>query len=1266
MKITLSGSYCFLPETRLLKIKWSGMLALLLLFFQVTPSQGHSPVAKEVKISLSLESATFRQVLREIERQSELHFFYAADLINNNEKVNVSLNGSLENILEALFAGKGIAWQIKGKQIVLDREKKSSQNITYIYNRLDRTPALPQVHSPAAYRPVSEIHFPEITVKGRVTDEKEEPLPGVSILIKGTQRGMITDTDGSFSIEVPDESTVLVFSFVGYLSQEVVIGNRTSLEVLMKVDEKSLEEVVVLGYGTAKRSTLTSSIAKLDSKVLETGLRSNPAQALAGTISGLRVSTTTGRPGSLPNIVLRGGTHFDGSGSPLILMDGQVRESLADINPEDIASIEVLKDASATAIYGARASNGVILVTSKRGKSGRSSISIQAKRGTSYLNMPYDFLNAEDYIKWSRKGVMQAIINGTLGTVASNSALSAVGPRGTGNLYKDANGNILDGNYDSRAVWSVMRLNDTNRELLSQPGWKTMKDAVPTNAAGNYDPNGSYADLIFKDFNYGDYGLHNTASVKEYNLGMNGGNDRGGYFANLGYYNEDGLSLKTFYKRLTFTLNGDYKIKSWLKSESNFQYNRANWRDQSLQNGEDNYWGRMLSAPPTMRGTNANGELILGRDASDGNPVINVDKYQRKNQTDRITFGQTFIVNFTNSLYARIGAIWMNDEAFHESFNRDFRAGLLSYSNPNTGWNRTRASSSSFGRTYRQTYNATLNYETSFLGKNNINAMAGFEYFDVYDYGLSASGSLAATDDFQDLALTLNSPTTQTRNTDSHHNRERIISQFGRILYDWDGKYLASFTVRRDGVSRLVDDNQYGVLPAASIGWLLHREDFMQSTGNWLSYLKLRASWGKNGNIGIGTSNAIGLYEVQGSYASTNTYNGVIGFLNTPANRGLRWEKTNTTEIGGDFGFLNNRLNISAAYYNRITSDKLAFVGLPNSSGFSQMRTNNGSMRNRGVELEASYKILQDQDIRWQVGANAAWNKNIVLKLPFNGNERNRQGGQQIYNPATGGLMWVGGLQEGMEWGEIFGFIPEGIIRDESDLQNYNKIDLGAGVAYYSTAAGRNMASQKLIAERNLNSPANWVTTQLGDVMWKDLDQNDTIDYRDMTSLGRSIPRWTGGINTTASWKNLQLFVRLDFALGHIQHDYMQSFALASTQGEFNATTLVKETWTPENPGAKYPRYVWADQNNGKNIFRPSNFFWVNSGYLAFREVSLGYSIPPLLLDRLKIENLTITATGQNLGYITNKLLKLPERTGSQNSAYVIPTQFVLGLKLIF
>ncbi|MBL7971597.1 MAG: carboxypeptidase-like regulatory domain-containing protein, partial [Prolixibacteraceae bacterium] len=470
------------------------------------------------------------------------------------------------------------------------------------------------------------------TVKGTVTDASDgSTLPGVTLAVKGTTVGTITDLDGNYTLIVPEGKDEILVSMVGYASVSQKIGNMSVINFALQTSVQAIDEVVVVGYGTQTRSKVTSSIAKVDMKLMETGMRSNPAQALAGTVSGLRVVTATGRPGAVPALVLRGGTNFDGTGSPLIIMDGQIRGSLSDINPEEIESMEVLKDASATAIYGARASNGVVLITSKKGKVGAATVTVKVKHGTNYLNTPYDFVDAENYIKWARLGAEQAIKNGTL--VAGN--VAGVGPRGTGNMYKDAAGNILDGNYDSRAIWSVMRLDGVNQELLSQPGWKQMKDVIKTAANGNYDPNGTYYDLIYRDFNYGDYGLNKTAQTQDYNISFTGGNERGKYFSNLGYYDEDGLSLETFYKRLNFAFNGDYKIKDWLTSESGIQFAMAKWKDQSLQNGETNYWARMLSAPPTMRGTNAKGELLLGRDASDGNPAFNVDKYFRGNQSDK-------------------------------------------------------------------------------------------------------------------------------------------------------------------------------------------------------------------------------------------------------------------------------------------------------------------------------------------------------------------------------------------------------------------------------------------------------------------------------------------------------------------------------------------------------------------------------------------------------------------------------------------------------
>lgn len=1103
------------------------------------------------------------------------------------------------------------------------------------------------------------VAFAQTTLEGRVIDESTQPVGGVTVTNRSLDVTTSTNDEGEFSINARI-GDVLLFTSVGYASDERTLSSLSRLTVVLLSEDQTLEEVVVMGYGTVKRTKVTASVSTLDNKVLETGMRSSPAQALAGTIPGLRVTTGSGRPGAMPGITLRGGTHFDGSGSPLIVVDGQIRGSLSDINPEEIESIDVQKDAAATAIYGARASNGVIIVTTKSGKAGTSSLDLKVNRGINYLNVPYDFLNAGDYIKWSRLGAAEAIKAGTL----ANTALGSPGPRGTGNAYFAADGvTPLDGNYVNEGRWSVMRLTDQNRFLLDQ-GWKTLRDVVPTNASGNYDPNGDYYDLIYQEFNYGDLAFNTPAPSQDYNLSFSGGNDRGSYYSNVGIYDEQGLSLETFYRRYNFATNADYKIKDWITSESRINFTRANWKDQSLTNGEANYWGRMLSAPPTLRDRSPiTGDWILGRDASDGNPLVNIDKYIRRNQTDKFTLNQALVVNFLPELSLRLNGILYYEEAHYEAFNRDFRTGFLSYTNPDAGWNRQRNSSASFGREIRQTYNAVLNYDKQF-GDHYVNALVGGEFYDSYYRSLGASGALAPTDDFMALGLTTNTSDNPTRGASSSHTNDRIISQFGRVNYDFADKYLASVTFRHDGISRLSAGNRWGLFPAASVGWIASREDFMQESAPWLNFLKLRASWGKNGNIGIGTNNAIGIYEVQGGYGVQGLYDQVRGFLfSQPILPALTWEKTTTTEVGADLGLLNNRLSLSAAYYNRITTDKLAYIVLPSSSGISQIRTNNGSMRNRGVELEASYRVIQKEDFSWTVGANAAYVRNKVLRLPYNGNELNRQGGTQVYDPSTGSLIWVEGLQEGMEWGDVYGFRMTGIIRNEEDLANYNVRDDAAGEVYYGAAAGRRVASQRVIDEQGLTG---YLPTQLGDAMWDDINGDGVINQDDRVKLGNVVPKWTGGFNTSLSYKGLSLFARLDFGLGYIQRDNMNLWSLGYMQGEFNATSLVNDTWTPDNPDAKYPRYMWADQLNMKNFDRPSSLFWVNSSYLAFREVSLSYTVPQGWISKARIAGLTLTATGQNLGYISNSLNVLPERTGQQNSAYTIPTILIFGGKISF
>ena len=651
------------------------------------------------------------------------------------------------------------------------------------------------------------------TITGVVSDAAGEPIIGASVVEVGTTNGTITDIDGKFVLNMNPDGKIRV-SYIGYQVQTIDLKGKTSFRIQMKEDSEMLEEVVVTGYGGKQlRTKVTNSISKVKEETLKQGLYSNPGQALSGAVAGLSVSQTSGNPGSTPTLVLRGGTNFDGSGSPLILIDGQVRSSLSDINPDDIESMEVLKDAGATAIYGARANDGVILVTTKRGKSGRAEVNLKAKFGLNYFKNSYEFLDAGDYIYWMRMGYKNAYMGdmkhpdgSAVKAWSSLSSLTSATPYGTGNAYFASDGvTPLDGNKTSSAIWSTMKYTDNLAFLLDQ-GWQTMIDPI-------------YGDkLIYKNTDIADFNVQTPAFSQDYNLSVSGGNEKGNYYAGLGYNKSDGTAYGNWYKRITFTFNADYKLKEWLTSSSSFNFADATWNGlPATQTAEANYFSRCLSLPPTFRGYNADGEILLGPNSGDGNQQYNFDKFVRDQNTDKFTMNQSFTVNFMKGLSLKLGAIWYYQEEKDESFNKDY---LSSPGNKVT----SRSTSAYYDRTLDQTYNAVLNYNYQINKDHYLDAMAGFEYYDSYNKGFNASGSGAPTDDFMDLQYT--SKEEGKRSIDSWHSRQRIMSFFGRVNYDYQSKYLLSLVLRKDGYSKLAKENRWGVFPGVSTGWVFSKEKF--------------------------------------------------------------------------------------------------------------------------------------------------------------------------------------------------------------------------------------------------------------------------------------------------------------------------------------------------------------------------------------------------------------------------------------------------------
>ncbi len=1094
----------------------------------------------------------------------------------------------------------------------------------------------------------------EKEVSGTVTSSSDKmPLMGVSVVVKGTTRGVATDFDGNYIIKA-NEGDVLEFTSMGFktTTKKVVGGGKTLIiNVLLEEEASQLDEVVITAYGgTQKRAKVTSSIASVKAETLSVGSFSNPAQALSGAVAGLRVAQTSGSPGATPTLVLRGGTNLDGSGSPLVVIDGQIRGGLNDVNPEDIESMEILKDAGATAIYGARASNGVVLVTTKKGKAGTSSLSAKFRHGFAFMNNQVEFLSAREYLYWQRSSIQAASqiwqdSSGAWVGYTNMNSLSGVQPYGTGNRHfvSMTDNTRVNPNHYADAIWSTMlteNLSAEQKQILLSEGWETMTDPV------------TGKELIFYDFDRSKNAFRSFALTRDYNFSMTGGNEKGKYYAGLGYYNQEGLPVGSWYKRLTGTLNAEYKLRDWLTSTSNFSIAYANWYSNMNTSGDEAYFGRMLSAPPTLK-ERVDGELVLGTSVGDGNPRFFEGKFLRDNNTNKINFGQSLRAELLKGLSLTVSGQIMFDEEYYEHFNKDYQRSPGTTAN---NWVRTRATSASFRRTLRQTYNGVLNYKFD-LDAHHFDAMVGYEYFDSYTRGLSASGQEAPTDDFQDLGLTSNLE--GKRSIDSWHSGERIRSYFGRLNYDYADKYLLSFTVRRDGYSRLIN-NRWGTFPGMSAGWIITREEFIpDSVKEILSFAKLRTSFGLNGNV---PSNFIGDYTLQGSYGS-NKYKGSVGFaIGTFANKGLRWEKTRTFEVGLDLGFLENKINTNFTVYDRLTEDKIQAMYIPHSSGASSFFTNNGTFRNRGVEIETNFRVFNKGDFRWDLAVNAAYNMNKVIKLPYNGLENNRQEATEVYDGTTGRTMWVGGYQEGQRPGDVYVFEALGVFRDEAQVAALanNLIDETGAKKLYGPAAWAALTD----AEKAAGLPI-----QPGDAIWKDVNGDGKIDRFDLVKVGNINPKWTGGINTTISYKNIRFAARLDYALGFVQRMGIGNaipWYLGNMQGTFNTVKHVYDTWTPDNIDAKYPRYLWADQNGKRNYFRSSSMFVYKGDYLAFREVSLAYSFEKDIVNKIGLDNLEVSLIGQNLGYWTKAETYSPEALGTSTSAYPLPRTFVVGLNVTF
>ncbi len=1099
------------------------------------------------------------------------------------------------------------------------------------------------------------------TCTGTVVDSEGEPLIGASVRVEGTSIGTSADIDGNFTISDVKRGAKIVVSYVGYKPQTVV-WNGQPLNIVLSEDSDVLDEVVVMGYGiTQKRSKVTNSIAKVSNETLTVGVNANPAQALAGAVSGVKVNVTSGDPSATPSITIRGGTNWSGTSNPLVVVDGQIRENLADINPNDIESMEILKDAGATALYGARAANGVILITSKTGKEGNGKVTLSAKYGITNYSSGYKYADAATYIKYFRRALYDMSnpnpeIAGTTWLHNFFGMLDA-GSQGfsTGNTTLNPNMN-----------YNILTMTDENKYLLGM-GWQQMEDPL-NGLLGTTNRT-----ILFRDTDILKENMNTSTATQDYNVTFSGGNDRGNYYASLGYYNADGALPTTYYKRYNFAFTGGYKIAKWLDAKSIFSFTRADWNDSSKGVNNNYVFSRYASAPPTSRITDEEGNPIYGYAGFNLN--FQKDAWKNDRQKDKFQMTQNLTATLIDGLTLTGTMSWYYTDETRSTFEADH------WKNTSGTLYQDRATSKSAARTFEQNYKLLANFNRTFKDVHTVNAMLGMELYKREYKTLAASGSKAPTDDFDNLQYaftgTQNPYVASSLAASNYIYKDAVMSYMGRVEYDYMDKYLISATFREDGYSRL-QDNRWGFFPGVAGGWVFSQEDFWSKNEklSFINYAKIRASYGLNGIV---NQDVIGYYTLLGSYSGYQ-YGGQTGFrISGLPNLGLRWERTSTFDIGLTLGFLQNRFNLDLAYYNRLTMDKYADKTLPPTTGFSSVKNNNGKFRNQGVEIDINGTLIRTKDFQWTLGANLTYNKNVVVELPNNGQPGNLQTNPsglpvavQVYTGKGNEMEWIGGLQEGKEPMHFYGFKKSHILRSWADVEAMGDyIDISrtspSSVNIYANESG-------LARLKALGLDKGAVRLSPGDMVWKDRNGDNMIESYDRFDLGNMVPHWTGGFNTRFTWKGLSLYARFDMGFDFTVYDAAYAWAMGGGQGAFNFTTDIKDTWTPEKPNAKLPRFVDASNMGTDSWIRASDLIATSGAYLACRELSLSYDLPKNICSKFRSQGLSLSITGQNLGYLKKCTNPLPDyKSGYYNGAaagyggtYNLPLNVIFGVNVSF
>ncbi|MBC9932358.1 TonB-dependent receptor [Chitinophaga qingshengii] len=1076
-------------------------------------------------VTWSARAVSLQKVLNVIRQQTGYAFFYDREDLKNTTPVTVDMkNVSLSTAMDMVMQHQSLSYEIQGNTVFITRNEKNEKDTKPVLNN---TP-------------------PPITITGKVVDEKGVGIPGVSVMVKGTTKGAITTATGDFQLAGVDENAVVTVTSIGYTPQEISLKGKTQLNITLLADVSSLKQLVVVGYGTQKKANLTGAVSSIGNKELTNRPVTNVSNALQGTMPGVTVtSAVSGQPGADTAKIRIRGIGTLNNADPVVVIDGVIANlnTLNNINPDDIASMSVLKDAASAAIYGSRAANGVILITTNQGK----------------------------------KGAPRIVYNAYLGKQKAT------------------------GLPDYLPSWQVAELeNQAAANEGSGPKYTPDQIAKYKDGSDPYNyPNTDWLSLFYKG----------SGIQQNHYLGMSGGTEKTQYAFSLGLFDENGIVKKTNAKRYTSRLNLTSQLTNRIKVNANIGFTSSGRKEPSNPyTGDFQQLIRQINRiNPRIPYKYENGHY---GSIGDGNPMA----WLEGNSLNQFT---------TYDLVGNVGVDWevvkdlhirpslgyiMNiihakkfaaeQQYYNASGNKSFYQGPSSVTDVNA-----------FSNTITQ--QLLVEYSKSF-DKHNFKILGGASQEQTkYTYDEGYRKGYVNT---QLTDLNLGSPAGQYALNYGYNMGLR--SFFGRLNYDYDGKYLLEANLRYDGSSRFASQNRWGLFPSFSAGWNLDREAFFEPLKPVVSNLKLRASWGQLGNQYVKgpDDNKYPTYQYY-PYLFTILGNQNYVFGGTAgtvaqgvapingANPDIQWETTTETGAGIDAGFFDGKINFSVDYFHKVTSNILMAIPVGAVYGLKAPVQNAGTVLNRGWEFLLGYNDSKG-DFSYGASFNAAVIHNEITDLHGVGPIIDGYTVQQVGYPVN----------------SLYGYIADGILRSKDEVKN---------TPYYLP------------------------TIAPGDLKYRDIDGNDTITGADRQYLGSYFPKVTFGLNLNGSWKNFDMSILLQGAAG--VKTYIDAGKIGAIGGNANKpTSAFLDNWTPENPNASMPR-AWYNYKQNDPSGTPSSF-WVKDGsYLRLKNLQIGYSLPEKLIKRAGLTKVRFYYSGQNILTFDHLYKWIDPEASIKSSIYYYP-----------